>query len=277
MLDAFDRLKDETDPSAEGSEVDKDRKAFEALQHAGTLVNFVAGWAVDHTCGLAIDGLEFLPLTPRSNPHYAAAKEAVDHHKHEAALSNTAAVDPTVVRRMATNLLLANPGGFPPVVQSMLLAGLHALEFGEVQPILAPNRAAKKVFYFEMMCQLEAVAFVEYLSKSGLRKYSAQDKIADTYGISAETLRSWEKRLRESLGTLKVARAIMFAQIAGRNISYMRSHSLEDAEHMLERIKLTYGEEAMSAAARRYRETVRNAKQRSGAKRGHQRTKIEGQ
>jgi|SRR6516165_6603648 len=63
LIDRLMELERKTDPkngmqSAKG----KDLAAFCALKIAGQLVSALAGWALDHQAGLALEGLEFVPL-----------------------------------------------------------------------------------------------------------------------------------------------------------------------------------------------------------------------
>src|SRR5271163_1769507 len=77
LMDRLQELKQKTHPEGGSkSAKNKDLAAFEALQLAGVLVQCVAGWAVDHEAGLALEGLEFVPSVPpemQNRPEYLAA------------------------------------------------------------------------------------------------------------------------------------------------------------------------------------------------------------
>ena len=66
----------------------KDLASFDALMQAGALTRAVAQWAIDHQIGLALEGLEFVPLVPQKTkrlPQYIEARSNVDSHRHELA------------------------------------------------------------------------------------------------------------------------------------------------------------------------------------------------
>ena len=71
MLERLDELEKKTRPSASSGDVaeGKDLAARQALKTVGDLVRYVAGWAIDHQVGLAIEGLEFVPLPPSAEKH----------------------------------------------------------------------------------------------------------------------------------------------------------------------------------------------------------------
>src|SRR6516164_2513096 len=64
MLERLDELEKKTRPSASSGDVaeGKDLAAREAMTTVAHLVRYAAGWAIDHQVGLAIEGLEFVPL-----------------------------------------------------------------------------------------------------------------------------------------------------------------------------------------------------------------------
>ena len=83
-------LDEQTNPLADpSSECEgKDHAAFRALRRANDLVNSLAGWAIEHQIGLALENKGFVPLHPsktKNLPDYLAAKIEVDNHRHEAA------------------------------------------------------------------------------------------------------------------------------------------------------------------------------------------------
>jgi hypothetical protein len=86
LLDDLSKLEKQTRPSEGTSTSDgKDLAAVHALQVAGTLIHYVAGWAIDHHVGLAIEGLRSVSpiLEMNKNEHYLRQKAIVDDHKHE--------------------------------------------------------------------------------------------------------------------------------------------------------------------------------------------------
>ena len=123
LVDDLLELERETTPASGAEAADgKDFAAFKALQSAGRLVGELARWAIDHQIGLALSGAKFVPKQPsgtRNHPDYLQNKAAVDSHIHEAQGSAYFELDsPTeqsaqAERRMLTNLLHMNSGGFP--------------------------------------------------------------------------------------------------------------------------------------------------------------------
>ena len=151
MVERLDELERKTRPSrGDTSAEQKDLAAFEALQFAGDLVRYVAGWAIDHQIGLAAGNLKFVPLQPsgtKSHPQYLSERSIVDSHAHEKA----GAVRPQgddggalVARKSSMNLLRANPGAMPSWLQRKTIEGLEALDYGEVQPMLDPVKHRPK-------------------------------------------------------------------------------------------------------------------------------------
>jgi hypothetical protein len=113
----------------------KDHAAFTALNVARELVAAVAGWALDHQVGLALNGLEFVPMQPsdtKQHPDYLKARQAVNDHSHERSggLPHSD-LDPIVARRLLINLLRLNPGSFHGALTTTTIDALEALDFGD--------------------------------------------------------------------------------------------------------------------------------------------------
>jgi hypothetical protein len=273
FLPLFLDLQARTDPtSTEDTAKGKNLAALRALEWSGRLVEALAGWAIDHQIGLASEGLAFVPLQPsgtKDHPQYLEARADVDDHRHEyagAALraSPDGLTDPTAARRLVINLLRANPGGFPPAVAKMLMDALQDLEYGRVHPLLAPNKASRKVSRDEQQLQLSAVAFINYRVAHGKTKARASQEVADAYGVSREAILTWEKRLREELGSLAVSRRISFARNAAswaeaeQKAAYTGSE-IDRSSEWDER----YGEKALQRAAQSYRAVQRQQSYRA--------------
>jgi hypothetical protein len=256
-------LEDETHPAGgDRTAQGKDQRAFAALGYAGDLVRAVAGWALDHQHGLAIAGLHPV-LRASSNvyklPEYVEAKARVDDHEHErvggaARAEEGRRGDTKTSRRHLINLLLANPGSLDRHVVLEAVEALRALDHGEVLPLLSKEKKGLHHGYRELYLQLRAVSFVEYrVRRFGTKKFKAQSDVAEAYGVSADTLRSWEKRLRDKLGYLEVARAVSFA----RN---MAANAVETAKAKLDGAvtwDASYSDEALEKEAARYKSIAR--------------------
>jgi hypothetical protein len=212
LLKQLEQLEKSTRPSrGEQTAAGKDRAAFQALQTAGALVKHVAGWAIDHQIGLATKGLKHVPLGPpeaREHPDYIAAQLAANSHEHEMVGASGKTLDPVIERAALLNLLIANPGGFPAVVQRPAREALEALEFEEVLPILAPVKGNRKVKLVELRLQLQVVGFLEFQIATGVKKLEAVKTASRALCAGESTITGWEYRLRKELGPATVARTI---------------------------------------------------------------------
>ncbi len=241
-----------TDPSkGPTSAKGKDQEAFEALQTAGELVDAVAGWAIDHICGLSLTGESMLPLQPHNaqeSVEYKQSLAAADRHDHERAGSKLHGDRPSLTadqkRTLLRNLLFCGSGGGPEWFRFESFQALDALAFGETVPMLARARkhAGDKVRYQERHLQLRLIALARFRSvvygkgKVGL----ALDLVAKRAGVDRETLRTWEKRLPRDLGALVVGRTIEFA----RNSASHMKHALEKERQNDPKDPLTVAERA---------------------------------
>ena len=260
LLSSLTELQNQTDPANSNAE-GKDRAALSALFNAGMLVEAVAGWAIDHVIGLALEERELLPLQPSgalSHPEYLEIKQANDDHRHElagAAISDSFDnIDPKIARSLLISLATGNPGGFPSSLQRQIIESLQALQFGEVLPLVAPQqRKGPSPLYRELRAQLRAVEFVAFRKGLGVKKYVAIGEICSAFGIGEEGYRSWEKRLRQDLGNLEVARAISFASNAAANV--------QEARRTQDKLMLSagapYSDEALRRAVQEYHDAQR--------------------
>jgi transcriptional regulator with XRE-family HTH domain len=221
LLERLDGLEQKTRPSSGDISAErKDLAAFQALKWAGNLVQHVAGWAIDHQIGLAAEGLKFVPLQPsgtKAHPQYLSGRSLVDSHAHERAGAVRSQSDdggPLLARKCLVNILRANPGAMPSWLQRKTIESLEALDYGEVQPMLAPANTGRKRDLTLLRFQLQALALVAYRRKLGLTRGKALEQVADALGVSHHTLLSWETRLRNEFGRLEVDRTINFAENA---------------------------------------------------------------
>lgn len=260
LLDAYEELSRPSGGKATANE--KDMRAFSALGCAGELVDDLAGWAIDHTVGLALNGRRWVPLQPsgvKSHPEYLAEREAVDDHIHEktgGAQTAYETLDPVMCRRIFLGLLQANPGGFPAEIQEMMVEALEALDFGETLPILQPAVTDRKRKFRELRLQLRAVEFVEFRHATGMTKSAARDRVGLAYGQAATTVRLWEGRLRTELGELEVSRNIAFAQ-ARASVAKELEQKIGAGASLRSTSTDRYGDEALKAAGKRYQEILR--------------------
>jgi hypothetical protein len=251
-------LKKRSDPNGgEATASGKDLRAFEALETAGELVETLAGWAIHHTCGRALAGLPFVPLQPsgtKNHPEYQNLRALVDDHRHEhagARLDDTA--DPTIARKILIGLIAGNAGAWPRELRNGVLHAFEALEYGEQLPLLAPLKNKKKIGLREKRSQLRAVCCIQYLCARGMKKYMAQEKVADAYNVSPETVRSWENRLLNDLGALEVSRQISFARNHAFNDDEAQKRATRGEADKALAGESIYGEAALRNYGKQYR------------------------
>jgi hypothetical protein len=268
FLQQISRLREETCPSrGKESAEGKDSKAREALRYAGDLVTAIAGWALDHEMGLALEGLPFFELHPyfyeesrKNYDKYRAEQAKVDDHRHEkigGIRREIEELDPTILRNMLINLLRPNPGGFDFSLISIFIEALESLDFGEVLPLLSKAKTAKKAKLRELKIQLKAIEFVAYRRGLGSSKEEAEGAVADVFMVSTETLGSWEDRLCRSktFGAVKVAMHKAAARKRGSEVKDADKNFLHgrDVSPWIQR----YGDGALSKIAeqRKHRKT----------------------
>jgi hypothetical protein len=238
FLQQICRLSEETSPSrGKESAEGKDSKAREALRYAGDLVTAIAGWAIDHQMGLAIEGLPFFEMHPyfyeESRKHYDRYRKElakVDDHRHEkigGIPRKIGELDRSILRNMLINLLRPNPGGFDFSLISVFIEAMESLDFGEVLPLLRQTTTKRKVKLRELKIQLKAIEFVAYRRGLGSSKEKAEAAVAKVFKVSTDTLGSWEDRLSDSkaFGAVKVA---MFKAAARK-----RGSDVKDADKNL--------------------------------------------
>jgi hypothetical protein len=277
-LDDLIALAQETDPAA-GEETSrrKDFKAFQALQICNELVNFLAGWAVAHTVGLALAGRRFVPLQPsgtREHPEYRSVLAEVNQHRHELEgdplvqlppFEPSTELEPQKARRVLINLLKANPGAFPVNVNQQFELALDALDYGEVDPLLRPVKGSRKVGLRELQLQLQALGFVQFRRTAyRAKKYEAQRVVADAYGVSPDALQKWEQRLRKEkeFGGLRVAQILSRAKNSGEWVAELnRRRESGEPGHDRDVWSGKYDDKTLGRAAKRFqalqRETAR--------------------
>jgi hypothetical protein len=222
----------------------------------------LAGWALDHQAGLAMKGLQFVPRQPsgtRDHPEYLQLRSVVDDHAHErnGAFRN-GDLDPIVARRLLVNLLYANPGGFQFALQQMAMEALKALDYGEVQPMLARLQDGRKRGLTVRRLELRAVGFVEYRRTRFGNKARALQDVASALGVGVETIRSWERRLRREFGDLEVLRTLSFAHNSATNEDdAQRRGDKGDVNARPGLWDARYGVDALQELGRRYQEALR--------------------
>lgn len=95
---------------------------------------------------------------------------------------------------------------FPRSLLDEVLAGLLALDQGEVQPLLRPeSRVARRDHNSFSLDQLriEALCRVEYEIGQGIKVAKAREDVARAIGSNSETIRAWPRELKERIANLE--------------------------------------------------------------------------
>jgi hypothetical protein len=107
-----------------------------------------------------------------------------------------------------------------------LAEGLKALNFGQIVEPLEPVRSRRRADFFETLAlKSEALCRMNFLIGKGIKKHIALEKVAGVLNQSPETLRSWEKLLRDDEEHQADAHA---ARIAGKFEEEVRTRSVDE-------------------------------------------------
>ena len=265
-LSALDRIEADTDPrvhDANPTDKQKDSLAFQAVRTAAHIMKATAGWALDHQVGLASIGLDFVPIrigSVRDLLSYRDARTSVDKHEHErvgAAIRNNH-FDAATARRVLLQVVRALGDVLPMDVHAQVVEGLEALEFGETTPIFEAVPSTAKRQLRERRAELKAIANVEFQKACGARAAAAQQEVADAFGVTAETLRRWEKAIRKTLGDIVVEGAIFHARTAASQVLAARRKQNSGPSFLQQ-----YGEEAVRYHGQRYKRLLSTNRQKA--------------
>jgi hypothetical protein len=240
ILDQLLGLYCQTDPrhGPEGKS-GKYNLAFLALKHAGVLTRLLTNWAENHIRG----ALDRFNHTPRGEDF------DWDSHANELqVLDKDVLLGPEQSRWYMAALLESScctRRGW----RMLLSDGLRALNHGEVQPLIRPSPTKKHGRRFTLLkLQRVAVLHVHALRGSGVKKYAAEERIADELAVSIDTLRSWEKQFlrddKKFKQTLSLARTIA-------------PHGLDQLQHAEERLWERYGKSDDFTPATRLHDELR--------------------
>lgn len=187
----------------------RDALATRALELARSLTESLAGWAVDHRIGLAVNEVVYEPLdlTPAAG---------ADDSRHEFAGAGYDWSNASVNRRALTNLLMANPGAFPEPLVLEAALGLESLDLDQTQPIFERrNRTIDDIPFTLAVLRLHAIEHKLFFQAAGGDPDEAERKVADAYAVDMLTLREWEIRLPYLLGQRGVSESFHGAETAG--------------------------------------------------------------
>ncbi|MFQ5786294.1 MAG: hypothetical protein ACE5H8_15925 [Alphaproteobacteria bacterium] len=194
-----------------GRRTGKDMRAARALALTGALVESLAGWAIDHHVGLAVNNVLYEPMDLA--PAFGAD---ADDDRHETAGADYDWSNASINRRALTNLLAANPGAIPYLLALETALGLEALDLDETRPIFERRkRSLDHTPYMIAQLRLRAVEHVIFFERAENDRAAAEEKVAAAFGVSTEALRQWEMRLPYLLGNRPVSESYSRAAEAG--------------------------------------------------------------
>ena len=155
---------------------------------------------------------------PPEPPDHSKVRPTDDDHRHEwygrnwvGRLGSGFDIDPIVARKWLKNLVRTIPGIFNPELQLMVLWALDACDYGEVQPMLRATKKGRKVDWTILRLQMRAITLVKQRQTNGMKKFIALQEVGYAFGVSAATVRTWERRLRTEFGHSDVANALATA------------------------------------------------------------------
>jgi hypothetical protein len=108
------------------------------------------------------------------------------------------------------------PGIFNRELSSMILSALEACDYGETHPMFRPTKKGRKVNWTILRSQLRALELVKYREGRGLKKFKAQEEVARALGVSVDTLRAWETRLKADFNHREIAHRLEMAESLGK-------------------------------------------------------------
>jgi hypothetical protein len=250
MLQKLDALERHTRPSSGVSAHGKDFAAFEALSMASWLVQYVAGWAIDHQRGLAERGLRFVPRgnnQTQTSPHYLERRAEVDQHEHEINGDSLNPLEPAQARLFVFNMLRAMHHLKLP---SEIVEALEALDYGQTLPILEKTRTSKRMGLVEYRAKLVAICYIEYQYKKGIKKYVSMEDVANAFGATRDVIKDWPVEVRAALGNLEVERMVSMSRNLGGNV---RKFGLQSKVFSSEIAEDRVGKPALLRAGERYK------------------------
>jgi hypothetical protein len=166
-------------------------------------------------------GLYFAPMIGNlSDP--LAAKVAEDMEEHKADLDE-------VTLRLIMRDLIGSKGMNSAFWRSKLSWALYALNYGSVEDILKPAPKKRQGDPMRLIVwKLRAIQHVYFKMGKGIMKEKALQEVADAIGQGLQTLRSWEKILREDE---YLAAQIEPARCAGAWENELGTWEWEDLDH----------------------------------------------
>lgn len=240
-------------PSPDEKELDSIR----ALAAAGDLVELLAGWAIDHRAGMILNGATVFPWLQDDQEAHTEANS----HRHEEMgstyLQDKAPGDPLQNRHIIAEVVARVPL-LPAALRNEISEALQAVDFGETHDLLLPPKGQHKNAYTKWRLRLRAIEHAYFLYGGGETKETAFYQVAEAYGVADSTVDSWNRGrfgLLHHFGatTLKVAQDA--AKRSGEQFQHwqMQLHKTDVVNIHIKNCLLTYGPEALSLNAQRFK------------------------
>jgi hypothetical protein len=241
------KLEGDTQPMAgDGTAVDKTAAAHRAMWLAKDLVDYLAGWAVDHIAGCTI--ADEWPAYKEDRP-----LSKYDTHKYEAASAEYQQDDPRSNRHILASLINFEIG-LPTGLGLEAWHALAALDAGEVQSLVAPDkRGLHGRAYSLARLRLKALELVAYRRGTGMSALDAREKVGHKFGAGERTIETWRTRLWDELGKFTVRGAEARARYIGNLIRDRNLDDINDTNLEPNDLRSEFGDTALEAAAENYR------------------------
>jgi hypothetical protein len=247
LLERLDKLERETQPGVDAR--DKDSAASEALHLASALVDFVAGWAIDHERGKARLGLSSTQGKPSLG--YEERRAQVDNHELERIGALKEPLDLVPARRFTNNLLSAMCTSLR--IPEEIIEAIEALDYGEILPILQKASTTKRTGLVAYRARLSAIAFIDYEYEKGTLKEISRKKVEEAFAVTRDAVKDWKSELLVALGTLEVNYVLEDARASGRDYVDHFKQTKEEHRWVLDYFESEYGMPALLSAAKRHK------------------------
>lgn len=233
----------ETDNSNPNGEIEKDAKAREALELAGSLIGPLIRWAINHEAGQKLEkigpAVSWLPHDRATPKDYQARtserNRLANSHQNECRGAAYAGGDPIVERQIAAAVIWLISKGMNFNPGAKIASGLELLDQGEVVAILQPiktssGRGRKNWALLIDRHQLRALQHVEFRRGGGSKEASAQIDVAKAYKVTSAALDKWSKELPKNMDPaivdFELRRARWFGALAAAKINPQRQRKL---------------------------------------------------
>ena len=248
----------------DGSGSLKDAAAHEALSLGGMLFQLLAGWGRDHVIGRSLESVPAAPYAKGTTAQRSLGKvRPWDNQALEERGADYEFDDPAANQRIITALMYE----LHDVLRGKLAFQLHeafeALQFGDVTDLVAPAKSYRKGKSHELWnLRLRAVQHVEFLRGTGLKKFEAQDAVAEAYGLGdsislggRKILEQWDRRLRKLFEPFTVRDTLLAARHHGAWSEQLKAEGKRDEfdEDRLQYLENQYGTVAMKRDGKRFR------------------------